>query len=87
MDLAGYTVVEDPNLAALARLKKLAEKMGKYISIYFYIVKLILFQFEGVDFRNIPKPKEYPPLVFELYHPHRRCYYLKASNHDEFRDW
>lgn len=34
MNLAGYTVVEDPNLAALARLKKLAEKMGMKISDY-----------------------------------------------------
>lgn len=41
----------------------------------------------GVDFSNLPKPKEYAPLVFEVYHPRRRCYYIQASNKEEFDEW
>eukprot|EP01110_Echinostelium_bisporum_P013283 TRINITY_DN876_c0_g1_i1.p1 TRINITY_DN876_c0_g1~~TRINITY_DN876_c0_g1_i1.p1 ORF type:complete len:563 (-),score=262.92 TRINITY_DN876_c0_g1_i1:213-1901(-) len=41
----------------------------------------------GVDFSNLPKPKEYPPLTFELYHSRRRCYYIQAANKEEFDDW
>jgi len=41
----------------------------------------------GVDFSNLPKPKEYPPLVFELYHSRRRCYYIQAKDKQEFDDW
>lgn len=41
----------------------------------------------GVDFSNLPKPKEYPPLVFELNHYRRRPYYIQASNKQEFDDW
>lgn len=38
----------------------------------------------GVDFSNLPKPKEYPPLTFELHHDRRQCYYLQASSEEEF---
>lgn len=41
----------------------------------------------GVDFSNLPKPKEYPPLVFELYHSRRRCYYIQCKDKEEFDDW
>lgn len=41
----------------------------------------------GVDFESIPKPKEYPPLTFELYHSRRRCYFITASTKEEFDDW
>ena len=41
----------------------------------------------GLDLSNIPKPKEYPPLTFELYHSRRRCYYITASSKEEFDDW
>jgi len=41
----------------------------------------------GVDFSNLPKPKEYPPLVFEVYHSRRRCYYIQCANKEEFDEW
>jgi len=41
----------------------------------------------GMDFSNLPKPNEYPPLTFELYHWRRRCYYVTASTKEEFDDW
>lgn len=41
----------------------------------------------GVDFGGLPKPKEYPPLTLELHHPRRRCYFITASNKEEFDDW
>lgn len=37
----------------------------------------------GVDFSGLPKPKEYPPLVFELYHHRRRCYYIQVNLEDD----
>jgi hypothetical protein len=41
----------------------------------------------GMDFSSLPKPKEYPPLTFELHHWRRRCYYITASTQEEFDDW
>lgn len=41
----------------------------------------------GVDFSNLPKPKEYPPLTFEVHHSRRPCYYLRAENKEEFDAW
>jgi len=41
----------------------------------------------GVDFGSLPKPKEYPPLTFELNHSRRRCYYITATTKEEFDDW
>lgn len=41
----------------------------------------------GMDLSNLPKPKEYPPLVFELYHYRRRCYYIQCKDKEEFDDW
>jgi len=41
----------------------------------------------GMDFNNLPKPKEYPPLTFEVHHYRRPCYYLRAENKEEFDQW
>jgi hypothetical protein len=41
----------------------------------------------GMDFNNLPKPKEYPPLTFEVHHYRRASYYLKAENKEEFDQW
>lgn len=41
----------------------------------------------GVDFSNIPKPKEYPQFTLELNHSRRRCYFITAANKEEFDDW
>jgi hypothetical protein len=41
----------------------------------------------GVDFEKLPKPKEYPPFTFEVYHPRRIAYYLQANNQEEFDAW
>lgn len=41
----------------------------------------------GVDFGSLPKPKEYPPLTFELHHSRRRCYFITAPSKEEFDDW
>lgn len=41
----------------------------------------------GLDFSSLPKPKEYPPLTFELHHWRRRCYYITAATQEEFDDW
>lgn len=41
----------------------------------------------GVDFSGLPKPKEYPPLTFELHHWRRRCYFITAENQEQFDDW
>lgn len=41
----------------------------------------------GIDFGNLPKPKEYPPLTFEVHHYRRPCYFLRAENKEEFDQW
>jgi hypothetical protein len=41
----------------------------------------------GVNFDNLPKPKEYPPLTLELHHNRRRCYFITAATKEEFDDW
>jgi len=41
----------------------------------------------GVDFNGLPKPKEYPPLTFEVHHYRRSCYFLRADNKEEFDQW
>jgi len=41
----------------------------------------------GMDFSNLPKPKEYPPLTFEVHHARRPCYYLKCETKEEFDQW
>jgi len=41
----------------------------------------------GVDFGSLPKPKEYPPLTFEVHHYRRPCFYLRAETKEEFDQW
>jgi len=41
----------------------------------------------GIDVNDIPKPKEYPPLVFEVHHYRRRCWFIQAENDQEKKDW
>jgi len=41
----------------------------------------------GMDFEKLPKPKEYPPLTFELHHYRRPCIYLRAETKEEFDQW
>lgn len=41
----------------------------------------------GMDLSNLPKPKEYPPLTFEVHHSRRTCYFLKCETKEEFDQW
>jgi len=41
----------------------------------------------GVNIDDIPKPKEYPKLTFELHHSRRRCYFIQCENEEEFKQW
>jgi len=41
----------------------------------------------GVDLSDIPKPKEYPKLTFEVHHHRRRCYFIQCENDDQFKEW
>jgi len=41
----------------------------------------------GMDFNNLPKPKEYPPLTFEVHHYRRVSHYLRAETKEEFDQW
>jgi len=41
----------------------------------------------GLDVSALPKPKEYPPFTLELHHQRRQCYFLQASNEEDFRKW
>jgi len=41
----------------------------------------------GVNMDEIPKPKEYPKLCFEVHHYRRRCYFIKTETEEEFKDW
>jgi len=41
----------------------------------------------GVDLSDIPKPKEYPKLTFEVHHHRRRCYFIQCENEDQFKEW
>jgi len=41
----------------------------------------------GVNMDEIPKPKEYPKLTFEVHHYRRRCYFIKTETEEEFKDW
>lgn len=41
----------------------------------------------GMDLSNLPKPKEYPPLTFEVHHSRRPCFFLKCENKEEFDQW
>jgi len=41
----------------------------------------------GINMSEIPKPKEYPKLTFELHHDRRRCYFVKCETEEEFKEW
>lgn len=41
----------------------------------------------GVNMDEIPKPKEYPKLTFEVHHYRRRCYFIKTETEEEFKEW
>jgi len=41
----------------------------------------------GINVDDIPKPKEYPKLTFEVHHHRRRCYFIQAENEDQFKEW
>jgi len=41
----------------------------------------------GVDFGSLPKPKEYPPLTFEVHHWRRPSLFLRADTKEEFDQW
>lgn len=41
----------------------------------------------GMDMSQIPKPKEYPKLTFEVHHYRRRSYYIQAANEEDFKAW
>jgi len=36
---------------------------------------------------ELPKPKQYPPEVFEVHHPRRRCYFIQCANMEEKTAW
>eukprot|EP01117_Protostelium_nocturnum_P010624 TRINITY_DN3824_c0_g1_i1.p1 TRINITY_DN3824_c0_g1~~TRINITY_DN3824_c0_g1_i1.p1 ORF type:complete len:200 (+),score=47.20 TRINITY_DN3824_c0_g1_i1:99-698(+) len=40
-----------------------------------------------IDISELPKPKEYPPLTFELNHHRRRCYFITCENQTDFDSW
>lgn len=41
----------------------------------------------GVNLDDIPKPKEYPKLTFEVNHHRRRCYFIQCENENQFKEW
>jgi len=41
----------------------------------------------GIDMSQVPKPKEYPKLTFEVHHYRRRSYFLTAANEEDFKAW
>jgi len=41
----------------------------------------------GMDFNSLPKPKEYPPLTFEVHHHRRPSFFLKCETKEEFDSW
>jgi len=41
----------------------------------------------GMNLDDMPKPKEYPKLTFEVHHNRRRCYFIKCDNEDQFKEW
>lgn len=41
----------------------------------------------GMDTSELPKPKEYPEHTLELHHDRRRCYFVQAENHEQFKQW
>jgi len=41
----------------------------------------------GMDTSQIPKPKEYPAFTFEVNHFRRRCYFARAENEEDFKQW
>jgi len=41
----------------------------------------------GMNLDDIPKPKEYPKLTFEVHHYRRRCYFIKTENEEQFKEW
>jgi len=40
-----------------------------------------------MDISELPKPKKYPDLVFEVHHPRRRSYFIEASTPEEKKEW
>jgi len=40
-----------------------------------------------IDTSELPKPKKYPELVFEVHHHRRRCYFIEAANAQEKQEW
>jgi len=40
-----------------------------------------------IDISELPKAKQYEPEVFEVHHPRRRCYFIKASSMAEKEEW
>jgi len=40
-----------------------------------------------MDISELPKPKKYPELVFEVHHSRRRCYFIEASTAEEKKEW
>jgi len=41
----------------------------------------------GIDVGQLPKPKEYPELCFELHHSRRRCYFVECATKEEKNEW
>jgi len=41
----------------------------------------------GVNVNDIPKPKQYPPLTFEVHHYRRRCWFIQAENEEDKKQW
>jgi len=41
----------------------------------------------GIDMSQVPKPKEYPKLTFEVHHYRRRSYFIQAANEEDFKAW
>eukprot|EP00179_Madagascaria_erythrocladioides_P022304 CAMPEP_0198338038 /NCGR_PEP_ID=MMETSP1450-20131203/32457_1 /TAXON_ID=753684 ORGANISM="Madagascaria erythrocladiodes, Strain CCMP3234" /NCGR_SAMPLE_ID=MMETSP1450 /ASSEMBLY_ACC=CAM_ASM_001115 /LENGTH=563 /DNA_ID=CAMNT_0044042893 /DNA_START=71 /DNA_END=1759 /DNA_ORIENTATION=+ len=41
----------------------------------------------GIDVDKLPKPKTYPEGTVELYHPRRRCWYVKLDDEKTRDDW
>jgi len=68
ISLCGYSVNDDANNTTIARLKKLAEKMG-------------------MNFDDLPKPKEYQKGTIEIHHSRRQTYYIAFDNEDERKQW
>jgi len=41
----------------------------------------------GINVNDIPKPKEYPPLTFEVHHYRRRCWFIQAEDDAAKKQW